>query len=118
MSVRIGLALAGWPFGASDGAPFFEFVDQAEALGFDSLWLSDRLISATTFIEPITGLAMAAARTRKLKFGMSVLVLPLRSPAIVAKEIATIDFLSGGRMLPAFGIGNEDPREYEASGIR
>lgn len=117
MSVRIGLALGGWPFAARDSAPFWDFVDQAEALGYDSLWLSDRLISASPFVEPITGLAAVAGRTRRLKFGMSVLVLPLRNPAVVAKEIATIDFLSGGRMLPAFGIGTEDAREYEAAGV-
>ena len=117
MSVRIGLALGGWPFDANDCAPFWDFVDQAEALGYDSLWLSDRLISTSPIVEPVTGLAAIAGRTRKLKFGMSVLVLPLRNPAIVAKEIATIDFLSGGRMLPAFGIGTEDPREYEAAGV-
>ncbi|HZU75154.1 MAG TPA: LLM class flavin-dependent oxidoreductase [Dehalococcoidia bacterium] len=118
MSVRIGLSLAGWPFAAADGSPFFGFVDQAEELGFDSLWLSDRLVSTVPVLEPLTALAMAAARTRKLKFGMSVMVLPLRNPAVVAKEIATVDFLSGGRMLPAFGIGADDQREYEAAGIR
>jgi probable F420-dependent oxidoreductase len=118
MSVRIGLALGGWPFAERDSAPFWDFVDQAEALGFDSLWLSDRLISTSTFVEPITGLAAVAGRTRRLKFGMSVLILPLRNPAVLAKEIATIDFLSDGRMLPAFGIGADDPREYEAAGVR
>lgn len=118
MSVRIGLALGGWPFGSRDASPFWDFVDQAEALNYDSLWLSDRLISSSPIIEPITGLAAVAGRTRKLKFGMSVLVLPLRNPVVVAKEIATIDFLSGGRMLPAFGIGTDDVREYEAAGVR
>src|SRR5438067_415910 len=42
MSVRIGLALGGWPFGSADSAAFWDFVDQAEALGYDSIWLSDR----------------------------------------------------------------------------
>ena len=117
MSVRIGLAPGALPLGAADSAPFWEFIDQAEALGFDSVWLSDRLVSGTPVIEPITGLAAAAGRTRRLKFGMSVLVLPLRNPVVLAKEIATIDFLSNGRMLPAFGIGAEDLREYEAAGV-
>jgi probable F420-dependent oxidoreductase len=52
-----------------------------------------------------------------MKFGNSVLVLPTRHPVEVAKEIATIDMLSGGRMLPAFGLGTDDEREYEAAGI-
>jgi len=118
VSVRIGLSLGGWPFADRTSAPFWDFVDQAEALGYDSLWLSDRLISTAPMIEPISGLAAIAGRTRRLKFGMSVLVLPLRNPVVVAKEIATIDFLSGGRMLPAFGIGTEDDREYTAAGVR
>src|SRR5947209_5715386 len=71
MSVRIGLALGGLPLGESGGL-FFEIVDQAEELGFDSLWLSDRLVSTVPTLEPITSLAMVAARTTKLKFGMSV----------------------------------------------
>ncbi|HEY7294973.1 MAG TPA: LLM class flavin-dependent oxidoreductase, partial [Dehalococcoidia bacterium] len=68
-------------------------------------------------LEPITALAAVAGRTRAMKFGMSVVVLPLRNPVVLAKEIATIDFLSNGRMLPAFGIGTDDEREYEAAGV-
>ncbi len=117
MSVRVGLAVGGWPFGAAESSRFWDFVDSAEALGFDSLWLSDRLVSTAPILEPISGLAAVAGRTRKLKFGMSVVVLPLRNPVVLAKEIATIDFLSNGRMLPAFGIGTEDEREYEAAGV-
>jgi probable F420-dependent oxidoreductase len=68
-------------------------------------------------LEPLSALAMAAARTRTMKFGMSVLVMPARNPVLLARSLATIDFLSGGRMLPAFGLGLEDPREQEAAGI-
>ncbi|HLZ69792.1 MAG TPA: LLM class flavin-dependent oxidoreductase [Dehalococcoidia bacterium] len=117
MSVRVGLAVGGWPFGEAESSRFWEFIDRAEALGFDSLWLSDRLVSTAPILEPITGLAAVAGRTRNMKFGMSVVVLPLRNPVVLAKEIATIDFLSNGRMLPAFGIGTEDVREYEAAGV-
>lgn len=117
MSVRIGLAVGGWPFGPAESDRFWAFIDRAEALGFDSIWLSDRLVSTSPILEPITGLAAVAGRTRRMKFGMSVVVLPLRNPVVLAKEIATIDFLSNGRMLPAFGIGTEDQREYEAAGV-
>ena len=117
MSVRVGLAIGGWPFGPAESERFWGFIDRAEALGFDSIWLSDRLVSTAPILEPITGLAAVAGRTRTMKFGMSVVVLPLRNPVVLAKEIATIDFLSNGRMLPAFGIGTEDAREYEAAGV-
>jgi probable F420-dependent oxidoreductase len=117
MSVKIGLGLAVWPFAEPDPALLFEYLERAEAAGVDSLWLSERLTSPAPMLEPLTALAMAAARTRSMKFGMSVLILPARNPVILARALATIDFLSGGRMLPAFGLGLEDPREQEAAGI-
>jgi probable F420-dependent oxidoreductase len=58
-----------------------------------------------------------AARTRRLKFGPSVFITPFRNPVTAAREIAMIDYLSGGRMLPAFGIGVEQEREFHAAGV-
>ncbi len=63
------------------------------------------------------GLAFAAGRTKKLKFGTSVQVLSGRNPALVAKEWASLDRLSNGRALPAFGLGVVDPNEQQAFGI-
>ena len=65
----------------------------------------------------MTSLAAIAARTEKLKFGPSVLVLPYRTPVVAAKEMATIDWLSRGRLFPAVGVGVELPREFDASGV-
>jgi probable F420-dependent oxidoreductase len=65
----------------------------------------------------MTTLAAVAARTVKLKFGPSVIVLPYRTPVVAAKEMATIDWLSRGRLFPAVGVGVELPREFEASGV-
>jgi probable F420-dependent oxidoreductase len=93
-------------------------VDAAEELDVDSIWLSDRIVSGIMGMEPIVALSFMAARTKKLKFGTSVIALSLRNPTILAKEIATLDFLSNGRMLPAVGIGGEDEAEYEACGVR
>jgi probable F420-dependent oxidoreductase len=117
MSIRAGVQFGGWPLGAVEGARFLDFVDRIEALGFDSLWFSDRLISTQPTLGSFTALAAVAARTKRLKFGSAVLVLPTRHPVEVAKELATIDMLSNGRMLPAFGLGTEDEREYEAAGV-
>src|SRR5204863_6045812 len=58
-----------------------------------------------------------AARTRRLKFGPSVITLPYRSPVVLAREMAMIDVLSNGRMLPAIGIGAEDERAFRAAGV-
>jgi len=90
-------------------------VDALERLRFDSLWLSERIGSDAP--DPIVGMAYAAGRTTKLKFGTSVLVLPGRNPALLAKELATLDQLSGGRLLPAFGLGAVDPHEQQAFGV-
>ena len=62
-------------------------------------------------------MAFAAGRTTKLKFGMSVMVLPGRNPIVLAKELATLDRLSNGRLLPAFGLGVADPHEQQAFGV-
>ena len=62
-------------------------------------------------------MAAVAARTSRLKFGPSVFITPFRTPALLAREIAMIDYLSAGRMLPAFGIGVEQEREFQAAGV-
>ena len=115
LKVRIGVAPGSWDWINGRGF-FFEFVDAIEELGWDSLWLSDRLNSERISLEPISALAAVAGRTEKIKFGTSVLALSIRNPAILAKSIATVDYLSGGRFLPAVGLGSDDLTEYEATG--
>jgi len=115
MSVKVGVVPGAWEWKGGPAA-FFHFVDACEVFGWDSLWLSDRLVSERLSLEPVTALAAAAARTQSMKFGTSVLALSVRNPAVLAKELATVDFLSGGRLLPAVGLGGEDEREYEATG--
>ena len=90
-------------------------VDTLERLRFDSLWLSERIGGEAP--DPLVAMAFAAGRTTKLKFGMSVMVLPGRNPVVLAKELATLDRLSNGRLLPAFGLGVADPHEQQAFGV-
>ena len=116
MAIRIGVGLGGWPFPHREPELLWQYVDTAERLGIDSIWLTDRVVSRELSMEPLVALSFIAARTTKLKFGTSVLALPLRNPTVLAKEIATLDFLSGGRSLPAIGLGTENDREYEACG--
>ena len=113
MKVRIGFGLGVQGLRKDGTLP--ELVDSLEANGFDSLWLSERLTGDAP--DPVVGLAFAAGRTEKLKLGTSVQVLPGRNPALVAKEWASLDRLSGGRALPAFGLGVADPREQQAFGV-
>ncbi len=113
MKVRIGYGLG--VQGLRREGTFPELVDTLEALGFDSLWLSERLTGDAP--DPLVGLAFAAGRTTKLKLGTSVQVLPGRNPVLVAKEWASLDRLSNGRALPAFGLGVASPAEQQAFGV-
>src|SRR5437763_15045237 len=114
MKVRIGYGL-GTAAGGGGQQHFLDLVDGLERHRFDSLWLSERITGVAP--DPIVGLAVAAGRTERLKLGTSVLVLPGRNPAVLAKELASLDFLSGGRLLPAFGLGVADAAEHQAFGV-
>jgi probable F420-dependent oxidoreductase len=113
MKVRIGVGL-GVRTGLH-GPEFGAVVDTIEELGYDSLWLSERITGQAP--DPIVAMSYAAGRTSRLKFGMSVLVLPGRNPVVLAKELATLAVMSGGRLLPAFGLGVADGREHQAFGV-
>jgi len=113
VKVRIGVSLG--IDGDTDPGALAEAVTAMEELRFDSLWLAERLTTSTP--DPIAGLGFAAALTRRLKLGTGVMVLPGRNPAIVAKQLATLDRLSNGRLLPAFGLGAPDPAEHQAFGV-
>ncbi|MBA2383224.1 MAG: LLM class flavin-dependent oxidoreductase [Actinobacteria bacterium] len=96
------------------------FAVRAEELGFDSLFVTDHLLTATRFyrvswLEPLTTLAYAAAVTSRVRLGTSILVLPTRQPVVLAKEVATIQRLSGGRFVLGAGVGWYEP-EFEAVG--
>ena len=113
MKIRIGMGV-GTRTTLNDER-FAPFCQQVEQLGFDSLWVSERLGGDCP--DPMVAMAVAAGATRKLKFGMSVMVLPGRNPVVTAKALASLDRISGGRLLPAFGLGVADPREQQAFGL-
>jgi probable F420-dependent oxidoreductase len=113
MKVRIGIGLGVRT--SLHGHAFGDVVDALEDLRFDSLWLSERIGGEAP--DPIVGMAFAAGRTTHLKLGMSVMVLPGRNPVVLAKELATLDRMSQGRLLPAFGLGVADPHEQQAFGV-
>ena len=113
MKVRVGYGLGN--LRPLDGDRLGTFAEGIERHGFDSLWLSERISGPAP--DPLLGLTFAAARTSKIKLGTSVQVLPGRSPARLAKAWATLDVLSGGRALPAFGLGIAQPVEQQAFGV-
>jgi alkanesulfonate monooxygenase SsuD/methylene tetrahydromethanopterin reductase-like flavin-dependent oxidoreductase (luciferase family) len=105
---------------AKHGDQVRRFAVRAEELGFDSLFITDHLLTAARFYrvswtEPMMTLAHVAAVTSRVKLGTSVLVLPTRQPVVLAKEIATLQHLSGGRFVYGIGTGWYPP-EFESTG--
>ena len=114
MSIRLGLGLANFPF--EQPRNYFKWAEYLESNHVDSMWQSDRLISTDRYLESISALASLAGCTEKIKFGMNAIVMPLRDPLVLAKECATIDYLSNGRLLPMFGVGYPNAAEWAATG--
>jgi probable F420-dependent oxidoreductase len=96
--------------------------ERAEGLGYDSIWTADHILVPRTEPEPfgqlletLTTLSYVAAKTLRIALGTSILVLPQREPILVAKQAATVDHLSGGRLILGIGVGWIE-REFEYLG--
>ena len=113
MGVALGLGLFEFPF--SGGAAFWRWVDLCEAGGIDSIWQSDRISGPVPMLECMSSMAALAGATKRLKFGMFVASVGLRDPLLLASQCATIDMLSDGRLLPAFGVGNPRSDDWLAT---
>jgi len=114
VKIRIGYGL-GTGSTTTDPERFGELVDGLERIGYDSLWLSERVNGPA--LDPVVGMTFAIARTTRLKVGASVMVLPGRNPVLLAKTMASLDQLSNGRLLPAFGLGVANAAEHQAFGV-
>jgi probable F420-dependent oxidoreductase len=114
MAIGIGLGMAEFPF--SSARAFWKWVDLCEGGGVDSIWQTDRLVSKVPFLETMSTMAALAGATDRLKFGMNVASVGLRAPLLLAKQCATVDYLSNGRILPAFGVGSPIAADWEATG--
>jgi probable F420-dependent oxidoreductase len=88
-----------------------------EKAGLDSIWVGDHVAFTSPIQDPLVSLSFAAACSDKLTFGTSVYLLPLRHPTPVAKQVATLDQMTNGRLIFGVGVGGEFPREFEACGI-
>ena len=112
--IAAGVGLMEFPFKTAND--YWRWVDVCEHSGLDSIWQTDRLVSNASMLECMSAMAALAGATRRIKFGMNVLSLGVRDPLVVAKECATIDYLSDGRLLPAFGVGSPRSPDWAASG--
>lgn len=89
----------------------------AEELEFDAAWVGDHLACPAPGLDAPSCLAAAAAVTSRIALGFSVMLLGLRQPAWTAKQLVTIDALSGGRLVLGAGVGGEFPDEFAAAGV-
>ena len=112
MKVRIGVSVGTLPL--TDETDLVRMADDLDDLDFDSIWLPEILTAPT--VEPLTSLAFIAARNSRLKLGTTML-LPGRNPVRLAKELATLDVLSGGRLLLTFVPGIARQPEAGAVGV-
>ena len=93
------------------------FVELVDRCGYDSLWVGDHISFPVPIFDPMLQLAQAAVVSRRLTLGTSVLLLPLRHPTPVAKQVTTLDHLTEGRLILGVGVGGEFPREYAACDV-
>jgi probable F420-dependent oxidoreductase len=94
-----------------------EFVRLVDRCGYDSLWVGDHISFPVPILDPLLQLAQAAVVSRRLTLGTSVLLLPLRHPTPVAKQVMTLDHLTEGRLILGVGVGGEFPKEYAACDV-
>lgn len=104
--LRFGIAIPQtFPDGSINVPLVADHLRQAESLGYDSAWVLEQTIGPMPSLEPLTLVAYAAACTSRLKLGIAVLVMPLRSPVHLAKAVASLDHLTGGRLILGLGLG-------------
>jgi probable F420-dependent oxidoreductase len=94
-----------------------EHYQAAESLGFDYLWTSEHIVFHRPILDVVPVMAGMATVTRRIRIGCAAILAPLRNPTILAKELATVDIMSGGRLTVVAGIGGDYPKELEACGI-
>jgi len=127
--VALEIGLFGINFGAcADPATARRVAQEAERLGFESLWTGEHVVlpdpqappspspPETPFLDPAVSLAWVAAHTTKILLGTGIIILPQRNPLVLAKELASVDIVSNGRLLFGLGVGYLKP-EFDALGI-
>ena len=116
--MRIGIQGSGQ---LTDGLPdpgrYRAVAELAEELGFDSIWAGDHLSFHNPILDLGVALAAFAAWTSRIALGAGIVLLPLRHPSHVAKQAASLDYLSGGRLLLGIGVGGEGEKDFEAAGV-
>jgi probable F420-dependent oxidoreductase len=103
--------------GAPDPGVFREVAARAEGLGYDSIWAGDHISYRNPILDVVVALSTFAAVTEKITLGAGIVLLPLRHPSVVAKEFASLDYVSRGRTILGIGVGGESGPDFDAVGV-
>ena len=118
MTISFGVQGSGPLVGGAPAPDHYRRIaESAEAAGFDSLWAGDHVAFHHPLLDVTVALATFAAVTERVSLGAGVLLLPLRVPSLVAREFASLDYLSGGRVILGVGIGGESEKDFDAVGV-
>ncbi len=97
-----------------------DFAREVEDMGFDAVWATEGLANQLQALDPIVAMAALAQGSERLTVGSCVIISPLRNPAILAKEVASLDVLSGGRIVLGVGVGGSslsNPADFRVAGV-
>ena len=109
--------MSGTEVGLICGPEAIDELPRIEELGYDSVWTPEHILFHGPTPDALVTLGALAARTKRVKIGTAILLLPLRHPTVTAKAISWADVLSDGRVILGVGVGGEFPKEFEATGI-
>lgn len=118
MTVAFGIQGSGQQVGAvPDAGRLRDLAQTAEELGYASIWAGDHISYRNPILDPVVALSLFAGATDRVAIGAGVVLLPLRHPSLVAKAFASLDWISGGRVVLGVGVGGEGAKDFGAVGV-
>jgi probable F420-dependent oxidoreductase len=117
VSDRVGVGMGPGTAGLALPDEILAFARAADELGFAHLWVNDHLSWREPLLDPMVFLSHVAAATSRIGLATGVYLLPLRSPVAVARQLVSLDYLSGGRAIFGVGVGGEFDEDFSSAGI-
>ena len=116
--MKFGIMASGqMPEGLPDPGVFRDIAVAAEETAYDSLWCGDHLSFGNAVLEGTVAVSAFAGYTSTITIGTGVLLLPLRPAGLVAKQMASLDYLCGGRLICGLGVGGDSQKDFDMVGV-